>query len=115
MQNLEPIFADDGAAEIENVKSEVIKTLAYTLLREVYGVDEPKKLDITKGIDFYEEVRRFEIGLIKQALVYTKGKQSAAASLLNLNATTLHAKIKFYGIEVPAIRAAGNLLLSQRR
>jgi DNA-binding protein Fis len=109
MQQLQRTIADDVAAEMNEAKSEVIKTLAYTLLREVYGVDEPRNLDVTKGINFYDEVRRFEIGLITQALVYTKGKQSAAASLLNLNATTLHAKIKFYGIEVPAIRAAGYL------
>lgn len=102
MQNLPPTFPDGGA--IESAKSEVIKTVAYTLLRQVYGVTEPQQLDVQRGIDFYDEVRRFEVSLIKQALFYTHGKQSAAASLLNLNATTLHSKIKFYRIEMPAFR-----------
>lgn len=102
MQNLERTFHDDGArnTQIESAKSEVLKTVAYTLLRQVYGVTEPQKLDVQRGIDFYDEVRRFEVSLIKQALFYTNGKQTAAASLLNLNATTLHSKIKFYGIEI---------------
>ena len=96
---------DEGASnsKVESVKTEVLKTVAYTLLRQVYGVTEPQKPDIKQGINFYDEVRRFEVNLIKQALFHTNGKQSAAASLLNLNATTLHSKIKFYGIELPNV------------
>ena len=92
---------DASNARIELAKSQVLKTLAYALLRQVYGVTEQRKPDVQKGINFYDEVRRFEVNLIKQALFHTNGKQSAAASLLNLNATTLHSKIKFYGIELP--------------
>src|SRR6266496_1084455 len=101
MQNLQRTFSDDGAnnSKIELAKSEVLKTVAYTLLRQVYGVTEPQKLDVQRGVNFYDEVRRFEVSLIKQALFYTNGKQKAAASLLKLNATTLHSKIKFYGID----------------
>ena len=111
MQNLQRTFPDGGAsnAKIESAKSEVLKTVAYTLLRQVYGVTEPQKLDVRRGIDFYEEVRRFEVSLIKQALFYTAGKQTAAASLLNLNATTLHSKIRFYGIEIPSIGEGNEL------
>ena len=113
MQNLQRTFhdGDAGNAQIESAKSEVLRTVAYTLLRQVYGVTEPQKLDVQRGINFYDEVRRFEVSLIKQALFYTNGKQAAAASLLNLNATTLHSKIKFYGIEMPAI-GEGNVLPS---
>ena len=88
---------------MESAKSEVLRTVAYTLLRQVYGVSEPQKVDVRRGINFYDEVRRFEVNLIKQALFYANGKQTAAASLLKLNATTLHSKIKFYGIEIPTI------------
>ena len=65
---------------------------------------EQRKPDVQRGIDFYDEVRRFEVNLIKQALLYTNGKQKAAAGLLNLNASTLHSKMKFYRIEVPTMR-----------
>ena len=111
MQNVQSIFRDEGAssANIESAKSEVLKTVAYTLLRQVYGVTEPQKLDVEGGVNFYDEVRRFEVSLIKQALFYTNGKQTATASLLNLNATTLNYKIKFYGIELPAVSGRNEL------
>lgn len=107
MQNLERNFSDDtssGRATIETAKREILKTVAYTLLRQVYGVTEPQEVDVSQGVDFYDEVRRFEVSLIQQALFYTSGKQTAAAALLNLNVTTLHSKIKFYGIEMSAIK-----------
>lgn len=55
--------------------------------------------DIRTGIDFYEEVERFEVELIKRALAETGGQQRRAARLLGLKATTLNAKIKHYRIE----------------
>jgi DNA-binding NtrC family response regulator len=54
--------------------------------------------DVSKGVDFYEEVKRFEIDLLKRALEQTSGHQSRAARLLGLNATTLNSKIKSYNI-----------------
>lgn len=104
MQDVQALH-DKGAnsSRIESVKTEILKTVAYTLLRQVYGLTESQKIDIQQGINFYDEVRRFEVNLIKQALFHAKGKQTAAASLLNLNATTLHSKIKFYGIEMPSV------------
>ena len=107
MQNLERTFSDDissGRATIEAAKREILKTVAYTLLRQVYGVTEPQAVNVSQGVDFYDEVRRFEVSLIRQALFYTSGKQTAAAALLNLNVTTLHSKIKFYAIEMSAIK-----------
>lgn len=106
MQKLERAFPDNvaGSGTIESAKREILKTVAYTLLRQVYGVTEPQKVDVRQGIDFYDEVRRFEISLIQQALFYSNGKQTAAASLLNLNVTTLHSKIKFYEIEMSGIK-----------
>ena len=50
------------------------------------------------GVNFYEEVRRFEIALITRALRRTRGSQCKAASLLNLKRTTLNSKIKTYQI-----------------
>ena len=56
--------------------------------------------DIGRGINFYEEVRRFEIDLIRRALEQTGGHQSRAARLLGMNATTLNSKIKTYNINL---------------
>jgi DNA-binding NtrC family response regulator len=113
MEHLQERLQDDVASnprfEFESAKTEVLKTVAYTLLRQVYGVTEPQKLDVQRGVNFYDEVRRFEVSLIKQALFHTNGKQRAAAALLNLNATTLHSKIKFYGIEMPLVGESNDL------
>ena len=56
--------------------------------------------EIGRGINFYEEVRRFEIDLIRRALEQTSGHQSRAARLLGMNATTLNSKIKTYNINL---------------
>jgi DNA-binding NtrC family response regulator len=68
---------------------------------------------IDSGIDFYEEVTRFEVDLIKRALMHTGGHQGRAARLLNLKITTLNSKIKHYGIEIaaflPGISLAGSV------
>lgn len=56
-------------------------------------------LEINEAIDFYSEVMSFEIGLIKGALRRTQGHQGRAARLLNLNPSTLNAKIKQYEIK----------------
>ena len=56
--------------------------------------------DPAGGLNFYHEVRRFEIDLIRRALRQTGGNQARAARLLELKHTTLHAKIKQYNISV---------------
>src|SRR5690242_8198993 len=53
-------------------------------------------------LDFFEEVRRFEIKLISRALEVTGGNQSRAAKLLGLGTTTLNYKIKAYEISKAA-------------
>lgn len=55
-------------------------------------------VDLAKGVNFYDEVKKFEIDLIRKALDQTGGHQSRAARLLGLNATTLNSKIKSYNI-----------------
>lgn len=75
---------------------------AQVLARDKTFADESAKLqniDVSKGIDFYGEVERFETALIKLALDQTAGNQARAAQLLGLRATTLNSKIKLYGIE----------------
>jgi DNA-binding NtrC family response regulator len=50
------------------------------------------------GIDFYNEVERYEIELIKSALNHCDGNQTRAARLLRMKSTTLNAKMKHYGL-----------------
>lgn len=62
---------------------------------EVLGDLRP---DVSRGVDFYEEVTRFEVVLIENALRLAHGKQVRAAGLLGLNNTTLNSKMKRYKI-----------------
>jgi DNA-binding protein Fis len=102
MQTLQRRFDDDNK-DSDKIKlaNEVLKTVAYALLREVYGVRQPQKPNLDQRTNFFEEVRRFEISLIMQALLYSNGSKARAGRLLNLNPTTLHFKIKLYSLETP--------------
>jgi transcriptional regulator with GAF, ATPase, and Fis domain len=76
---------------------------AETLARDKAFTEEAtrlKPLDIVSGIDFYDEVQRFETHLIKMALSETGGNQAKAARLLGIKATTLNSKIKLFKIDV---------------
>ena len=70
--------------------------LAREMIKDSSGASS--EIDIAQGITFYDEVKRFEIDLIRRALDQTGGHQSRAARLLGLNATTLNSKIKSYNI-----------------
>jgi DNA-binding NtrC family response regulator len=75
-----------------------LKELVLRLLCELQCVAEVSALNVRDGIDFYDEVTRFEVDLIKRALFQTGGHQVHAAKLLNLKVTTLNSKIKHYNI-----------------
>lgn len=84
--------------------------LAFTLLKEAEFLARDKSLaeetarlqalNLEDGIDFYSEVERFEVGLIKRALDQTAGNQAKAARLLSIKPTTLNSKIKLYNIQI---------------
>ena len=98
--------AADGAAQQEGVaakrKLECLKKLVRTLLVEVGATGFVEAPSVESGFNFYEAVRRFEISLIKQALLRTGGHQRRAARLLGIKPTTLNNKIKFYNIDTRA-------------
>ncbi|HMT06974.1 MAG TPA: sigma-54 dependent transcriptional regulator [Pyrinomonadaceae bacterium] len=71
-------------------------SLALEMVKSTEGVSSD--IDISRGVNFYDEVKRFEIDLIRRALDQTGGHQSRAARLLGLNATTLNSKIKTHNI-----------------
>ncbi len=70
--------------------------VAFEMIKRTEGV--AGEIDLARGVNFYDEVKRFEIDLIRRALDQTGGHQSRAARLLGLNATTLNSKIKSYNI-----------------
>jgi len=74
-----------------------------TLARDQASTEEIGRLQtllLSDGIDLFQELERFEINLIRLALRRTRGHQARAAKLLNINPTTLHSKIRLYGLTV---------------
>lgn len=84
-----------------------LKDLAHAFLEELGTVGEPDVPGVERGIDFYDEVRRFEIELIQSALRHTSGVQTEAATLLGLKPTTLHAKLKQYRLAATEFGSRG--------
>ena len=82
-----------------NPKIGSLKQNVFALIQEVRELGNMSYLDLTSGIDLNEEVRRFEMKLIRQALEETDGRQVQAARILGLKMTTLNEKIKRYGID----------------
>lgn len=77
----------------------VLKDLTDALSGALEAMDSFRPPDVRQGISFYDEVRRFEIDLIRNALKITSGSQARAAKLLHINPTTLNTKIKAYNID----------------
>jgi DNA-binding NtrC family response regulator len=77
----------------------VLRATIHSLLREAEIHSRPVEIDPEKGLDFYENVERFEAQLIETALEITGGRQNAAARLLNLRTSTLSWKIKKLAIK----------------
>lgn len=91
------VIAPTDEITIECLRPEVRNpNLGIEAMRDSEG--SSNGIDISRGVNFYEEVRKFEIDLIQRALDQTGGHQSRAARLLGLNATTLNSKIKTYNI-----------------
>lgn len=75
-----------------------LNRLVVQLAAAVETLEQPTVPPIEDGLDFYAEVRRFEIMLIQRALKFTGGAQNKAARILKMKHSTLNAKIKSYGL-----------------
>jgi len=85
---------------------EALKVLANSILAEAASLET--NLDITDAVnvDLAGEVQRYEADLIRTALIRTGGRQRRAAALLSIKPTTLHEKMKRYGM-ITAFQDAG--------
>ena len=91
------VIAPGDEVSVECLRPEVRDPkLAFEMLSSTEGTSHD--IDISRGVNFYDEAKKFEIDLIRRALDQTGGHQSRAARLLGLNATTLNSKIKTYNI-----------------
>jgi DNA-binding NtrC family response regulator len=87
----------DATDQLLGLRLSHLRHQIRTLLAELEALNnESSKMD--RGIDLRAQVRQFEIDIIRSALRLTNGNQKLAASMLQVNPTTLSAKIKLYRI-----------------
>jgi len=84
---------------------EALKSLSQLLLREINSLGEMQatlesEIKSDKPINLLNELQRFEVNMIRCALIRSMGHQTRAAKLLGLKTTTLHAKISRYRIDL---------------
>jgi DNA-binding NtrC family response regulator len=89
--------ASERPAVIHN-KLEALKVLANSILFEVKSLETSREARSSSKVDLCSEVQQFEADLIRCALMRTGGRQRRAAALLGVKPTTLHAKMKRYGM-----------------
>src|SRR2546423_15215592 len=107
MSNESILGLESGAAESNgqtpadssvDARLNTLRETVLQLLNEVESLAISRPVDIKRGACFSDEVRQFEVSLIRTALGRPSGSQTRAARLLGLKPTTLNAKIKRYGI-----------------
>lgn len=92
----------------------VALSAAVELLAESRRATPPApEFDMGRGIDFYDEVSRFESNLIRRALEQTGGNQKRAADLLCIKKTTINAMIHRYGINPHDPQGSGAAVASE--
>ena len=79
---------------------EAMREASFALIVAVEALDRIVHPDGGLNVKFHDEVRRFEVSLIERALKHESGSLTKAARLLGLNKSTLHHKIKLYGISL---------------
>lgn len=97
IESNESIDKPNGEPNVE-VRLNTLRETVLELLDEVESLSISRPVDIKRGARFSDEVRQFEVNLIRTALGRTSGSQIRAARLLGLKPTTLNAKIKRYNI-----------------
>ena len=92
-----------------NSRLDALREIALSLLTELETLG--RAATAANGrIRLDDEVKRFEIGLIRAALDKAHGNQSRASRILGIKKTTLNAKIKRYQIQPTGSDFDGPLL-----
>ena len=100
-KELEPDFSpisDDSIRKLRLQTSDLISEVESLVSLGSRSTYPREPIETESSLEFYEEVKRFEIALIKSALHRTGGNQVRAAAFLNLDSSTLNAKIRQHNI-----------------
>lgn len=75
-----------------------LRAMARSLLSELESLAQPDPPEPDGKLNLDDELKRYEIGLIRAALAKANGNQTRAARMLGVKLTTLNTKIKRYQI-----------------
>ena len=75
-----------------------LRAMVRSLLTELESLRLPVELEPEGGLSLDDELKRYEIRLIRVALDKADGSQTRAARMLGVKVTTLNTKIKRYQI-----------------
>ena len=89
-----------GLANPNDARVVSLKVLALSLLKQIEVLESQLTTGDVPPLDLHSEVRRFEVSLIRSALLRTGGRQRRAARLLGMKVTTLNTKIKRLSIDL---------------
>ena len=89
---------------ISDCQLDSLKVLALTLLREIDALNGSPRVGAC--LSLHAIVQRFEVEVIRSALIKTGGGQRPAARLLGMNVATLHNKIRRYKLDLSKILPA---------
>jgi|SRR4051812_27807206 DNA-binding NtrC family response regulator len=103
----EPVADERLSQNKMDDKINVLRETVLQLLQEVESLTIAAPTGLKSGARLDEEVRQFEVSLIRTALGRTAGSQTRAAKLLGLKLTTLNAKIKRYHISASGYNQFG--------
>lgn len=78
----------------------IVKQLLSKLQDELAVVNDTAQVKFDGKFNLYQQIRTFEIDMIRHALFLTNNNQRLAARMLGINYTTLNSKVKRYGIEL---------------
>jgi|SRR5689334_23821559 transcriptional regulator with GAF, ATPase, and Fis domain len=95
-----PIPADRSLSTGRRLHSRLddLRAMVRSLLTEVDSLRLPVELEPEGGLNLDDELKSYEIGLIRAALDKADGSQTRAARILGVKVTTLNTKIKRYRI-----------------
>ena len=82
-QTNEPTANENGTGSVD-VRLNTLRETVLQLLEEVESLAISRPVDIKHGARYSDEVRQFEVNLIRTALGRTSGSQIRAARLLGL-------------------------------
>jgi DNA-binding NtrC family response regulator len=100
---------EESDAAVFKRKLDVLKEIALALVEELESLEAVRSVNLRRGINLPDEMRRFEVHLIQSALERTGGHQTRAAQMLGINLSTLHNKLKRLEIS-PNIRVDAPVL-----